>query len=97
MSGEVLKDQIDRWSSIPPIRSGDPLIIVRDNSRLGLPDSYRVAVKLTAEYEDEDVFELYNIVDEDGTLKFRYIEGWSELGWYRLAEDQPYRGSSGGE
>lgn len=96
-SGEVLKDQIDRWSSIPAVRSGDPLIIMRDNSLLGRPDSYRVAQKFRdGEYGDE-MFELYNIVDEDGTLKFRYIEFWSELGWYRLAEDQPYRGSGGGE
>ena len=81
----------------PRVRSGDPLIIVRDNSSQGRPDSYRVAQKFRAGEYGKEYFELYNIGDEGGTLKFRYIEGWSEVGWYRLTEDQPYRGSEGGE
>ena len=59
----------------------------------GLADGTAHGREPNASTEDE----LYNIVDEDGTLKFRYIEGWSELGWYRLTEDQPYQGSFGGE
>lgn len=99
ISGEVLKDQVERKGGLSgeAARSGDPLIIMHDNSDLGRPDSYRVATKWGGEYLDNEYFELYNIVDEDGTLKFRYVEGWAELGWYRLAEDQPYQGSSGGE
>ena len=70
---------------------------MRDNSLLGRPDSYRVAQKSRAGEYGKDYFELYNIGDEDGTLKFRYIELWSEVGWHRLTEDQPYRQGEGAE
>jgi hypothetical protein len=98
LSGEVLKAQIDREPPGVAARSGDPLIIVRDNSSQGRPDSYRVAQdhRPDGEYGDEILY-LYNIGDEDGTLKFRYVESWSELGWYRLTEDEPYRGNFSGE
>lgn len=32
---------------------------------------------------------MLNIVDEDGSLKFRYAEGWQSLGWYQLADNLP--------
>ena len=98
-SGEALKDQVERKGGLSgeAARSGDPLILVHDRSRLGRPDSYRVATKWRGEYSTNEELELYNIVDEDGTLKFRYVETWADLGWFRLAEDLPYQGSEGGE
>ena len=98
LSGSALKAEVDGAAAFSINWNQDPLIIVRDNTLLGRPDSYRVATRVRSyDYGDERIG-LYNIVvDDDGTLKFRYVEAWSELGWHRLAEGQPWRGSEGGE
>ena len=97
LSGEALAAEIDSASGLARARDGNPLIIVRDNTRLNKPDSYRVAQSFTAYEYGEKHFELYNIVEVEGGLKLRYVERWMELGWYRLTEDQPWQGNKGGE
>ncbi len=87
-SGEELEAYIDNYGGLVSYgRSGDLLIHER-------PDSYHVAFKVKATEWGRDYFELHNIVDEDGTLKIRYVEGWSPLGWFRLSDDLPYRAKS---
>ena len=98
LSGEDLKERIEGEAGYDATRTGSPVIIVRDNSNLGRPDSYRVAQRYRAFPYGEEHFELYNIVvDENGELKFRYAEQWSELGWFRLTEESPYQRVGAGE
>ena len=35
--------------------------------------------------------ELYTFVDENGTLKFQFVDGWAPLGWHQTAQGQPYQ------
>jgi hypothetical protein len=92
VSGEELKAKVERlggWQEYG--RTGMPLISWRDNSEVGRPNAYYAVETLWPFPEMPEKFELYNIVDENGTLKFRYVEGWAALGWSRLSEDSPYR------
>lgn len=53
---------------------------------------YYVAQKFQSQADTPlEFLELYTIVDDDGTLRFQYIEGWGPLGWHQLAEGQPYQ------
>jgi hypothetical protein len=85
-SGEEIKAGIERRGGPQfGLTKIDTLIIER-------PDSYHVVLKyrLHEDY-DREYFELFNIVDENGSLKFRYIEGLQPLGWFQVAEGLPYQ------
>lgn len=91
-AGGELEAQIEGQAGLDRVSTGSPLIIVRDNSKIGRPDSYRVAQSLK-EFESSvrEYVSLYNIVDEEGTLKFRYVEEWAAVGWFQLTENSPYQ------
>ena len=38
-----------------------------------------------------ELLELYTFVDDNGTLKFQFVESWAPLGWHQTAEGQPYQ------
>lgn len=53
---------------------------------------YFVAQKYQVEVNGQfEQLELYTIVDEDGTLKFQFVESWAPLGWHQTADGQPYQ------
>ncbi len=84
-SGEEIRAGIERWggSTYSSEKRGDPLIIER-------PDSYLVVQKWSPfEGYGRDYFSLFNIVDENGSLKFRYVEDWYGMGWFQLADNLP--------
>lgn len=70
--------------------TGSPLIIVRRHS-------YQVVQKWRAFAGSREYFELFNIVDEGGSFKIRFVEDLMPLGWFRLADDLPYQPVSAGE
>ena len=88
LSGEKLKAHIERMggpASYSAVRIGSPLIIE-------WPNAYHVVQKWQPrEGYSREYFELLNIVDEGGSLRFRYVEDWATLGWFQLAEGLPYR------
>ena len=84
-SGEDLKAGIERFGGgIAAERVASPQIIERG-------DSYYVAAKIRPFEFSEEVFLLFNIGDESGTLKIRHTNDWQALGWFRLADDLPYQ------
>ena len=83
-SGEDLKAGIERFGGTVAAEKVASLIIERG-------DSYYVAVKFRPYEFSEEMFALFNIVDESGTLKIRYTNDWAALGWFRLADDLPYQ------
>lgn len=91
-SGEELKTQVEQLpDGIPWSRdkTRTPLIVERR-------DSYLV-VQTWQPYESgTEYIAMFNVVDENGTLKIRYTEDWTPLGWFRLADDLPYRPIGGG-
>ena len=89
-SGEDLKAGIERYGGTVAIEKVASLIIERE-------DSYYVAVKFRPYEFSEEMFALFNIVDENGTLKIRHTNDWMAYGWFRLADDLPYRPIDGGE
>jgi len=89
-SGEDLKAGIERFGGTVATEKVASLIIERE-------DSYYVAVKFRPYEFSEEMFALFNIVDESGTLKIRYTNDWMAFGWFRLADDLPYRPIDGGE
>jgi len=53
---------------------------------------YFVAQKFQADVNAPfEYLELYTFVDENGTLKFQFVDGWAPLGWHQTAEGQPYQ------
>ena len=91
-SGEELSSGIERWGgTYSSVRIGSPLIIER-------PNSYQVVQKMQPhEGYGREYFELYNIVEENGSLKIRYAEGLQPLGWFQVAEGFPYQPVDAGE
>jgi hypothetical protein len=83
-SGEDLKAGIERFGGTVAAEKVASLIIERG-------DSYYVAVKIRPFEFSEEYFLLFNIVEEDGSLKIRYTNDWMALGWFRLADDLPYQ------
>jgi hypothetical protein len=86
-SGEELRAGIERhprgWQDIYYV---DLLIVP------GTSDQYQVAY--FAKNNEADTIGqlgLLNVVDEDGTLKIRYAETWSSMGWHRIADGLPYQ------
>lgn len=86
-SGEELVAGVERWGGTftDPVRSGKPLIIDRS-------DAYHVVQIWQQTFEEHNArFDLFNIVEVDGSLKIRYTEGWQPMGWSQAAEGLPFR------
>ena len=63
-------------------RVGDPVIIER-------PNAYHVAARIRMQTYDREYFSMFNIVEEDGSLKIRHVEPSYTLGLFQLAEGLP--------
>ena len=85
-SGEELRAGIERHAGGYGTAGVVDLLIVPR------PNHYEVAYfgKLN-EADTIGVMGLLNVVDEDGTMKIRYVETWSSMGWHRLTDDMPYQ------
>ncbi len=61
------------------VRVGSPSIIER-------PNGYHVAARIQKGGYEQQTFEMFNFVEEDGSLKIRHVEPWYPLGLMQLAE-----------
>jgi hypothetical protein len=79
-SGEEISAGVERKGgpgAYDSVRVGSPSIIER-------PYGYLVAARIRL--HTREVFEMFNIVEEDGSLKIRYVGFWYPLGLIQLAE-----------
>jgi hypothetical protein len=84
-SGEEISAGIDRHGgpgSYSPVRIGSPTIIER-------PNSYLVAARMQLNTYGWEYFDMFNIVEEDASLKIRFVGPFYTLGLFQLAERMP--------
>jgi hypothetical protein len=84
-SGEEISAGIDRRGgpgSHGSVRVGSLTIIER-------PNSYLVASRFQLDTYGSEDFEMFNIVEEDGSLKIRFVGPFYTLGLFQLAEGMP--------